>query len=184
MKKLILLTMLLMCGTAIAIGPTVSVDTQQVASIDYGNSITVELGYFLGIDNYGPGLEPFVGVEWYPQWDDEGELQPPSVALAGARYFFSDVLDANSPIPLLPNLLLPILNEEILIRPFVEARFSMNFIDKDAGLMGLGSGFLIKTSPDSPVSLKFKIRYDDTFIKLAEVDDNRINYYMGLYYQF
>jgi len=87
MKKLMLLMVALVCLMAIqvhAAGPTVSFITEQVANVDKGNSLGVEVGYFLGADN-GAGLEPYIGMDWWPRWDEEGDMETPSVVVLGVR---------------------------------------------------------------------------------------------------
>jgi len=184
MIKRMLIAIALVCLMAIpvqAAGPTVSIMTEQIANVDKGNSLTVELGYFLGIDS---GLEPYIGTQWWPQWDEVGDIEPPSVVVLGVRNHFKDVLDPNSIIPYLPDLLLIILNEDIEIKPYVGFQFTANFIDKNAGFMGLSSGILVKTSPDSNSALRFGIKYNDTFGDLAGVRDNRFDYEMGIFIPF
>jgi len=185
MKKYgMFLVLLLVAATAQAAGPTVSFITEQIANVDYGNSIGVEVGYFLGIEDSGPGLEPYIGTDWWPQWDDEGDIKPPSVIVLGVRQHLNDIIDPNSAIPLLPDLFLNILNEDVEIKPYVGFRFSANIADKDAGVMSLPVGILIKTTPGSNSALRFEVRYNDTFGDLASVPDNRLDYYMGLYIPF
>ena len=186
MKKLILtiLMVLCLCGAVQAAGLTVSVMTEQIANVDKGNSLGVEVGYFLGIDPAGPGLEPYVGCDWWPRWNEEGEMDPPSVAVLGCRQWFSDIVDPNSAIPFIPEIFLSILNEDVQIKPYVGFRFSANIIDKDAGLMSIPVGIAVRTSENSNSALRFEVRYNDTFGELSMVPDNRIDYYMGMYLQF
>ncbi len=163
-------------------GPAISFWTEQVAEVDSGNSLGIEFSYYLG--NETGGLEPYIGTDWWPRWDDEGDMEPPGVFVLGTRYHFSDIIDPNSAIPLIPGLFLAVLNEEISMTPYVNARFSANFIDKDAGLMSLGAGVSIKTTPDSDSALRFELRKTDTFGDLAVVPDNRLDLYMGIYYPY
>ena len=186
MIKRILITIALACLMTTLVqgaGLTVSFMTEQAVS-DKGNSLGVELGYFLGIDNNGPGLEPFVGVQWWPRWDDDGDLEPPGVVEFGGRYHFGDILDYDSAIPYIPELLLGILNEEMEAKPFISGRFTINFIDQDAGYMGLGTGILLRTTPESPAAIRFETRYGNGFSQLNGVPDNRLNFYLGAFYQF
>lgn len=185
MKKGILLmavVILGLCVTVRARGPTISFWTEQVAGVDEGNSLGFELGYYLGSDS--GGLEPYIGTDWWPRWDDEGDMKPPGVFVLGFRYHFADIIDPNSTIPLIPDVFLAILNEDIEMRPYVGPRFSANFIDKDAGLMSIGVGVSVKASPDSETALRFELRRSDTFGDLAGVPDNRFDLYMGFYYPF
>jgi len=186
MKRAILTIIVLLCLTAIAqaAGPTVSFMTEQVASVDKGNSLGIELGYFLGVDDSGPGLEPYIGCDWWPRWDDDGDMSPPSVVVLGARQWFSDIVDSNSIIPFIPQAFLAVLNEEIEIKPYISFRFSANIVDKDAGVMSIPAGITVKTSPTANSALRFEIRYSDTFGVLNVVPDNKFDYYMGIYIPF
>jgi len=178
---LLLLAMLVAAPAVEAAGPTVSFMTEQIAEVDKGNSIGVELGYMLGID---AGLEPYIGIEWWPNWDEEGDMAPPSVVVLGVRNWFKDIIDPNSTMPFIPNIFLSVLNEDIEMKPYIGIRFSANIIDKDAGVMSVPVGIAIKTSPDSNSALRFEARWSDTFGNLAAVPDNRVDYYMGLYIPF
>ena len=175
-KKLILTMILLYCGIANAMGPTVSFMTEQIASVDKGNSLSVEVGYMLGID---AGLEPYIGTEWWPRTDEA-----PSVLILGVRNHFKDILDPNSVIPFIPDLMLSVLNEDIEMKPYIGIRFSANLVDKDGGVMSIPAGILVKTSPDSNSALRFEARYSDTFGDLAVIPDGRIDLYMGIYIPF
>lgn len=184
MKRLIFTIIILcLCGHVQAAGPTVSFMTEQIASVDKGNSLSIELGYFLGIDG-GPGLEPFIGTDWWPRWDDDGDMKPPSVVVLGVRNHFSDLVDPNSAIPLIPDLFLTVLNEDVEIKPYIAFRFSANVIDKDGGVMSIPAGIFVKTSPESNSALRFEVRWNDTFGALSNVPDNRLDAYMGIYLPF
>ena len=188
MKKLveiiiIIIMVLILCASVQAAGVTVSVMTEQIANVDKGNSLGVEVGYFLGVDPAGAGLEPYIGCDWWPRWED-GEMAPPSVIVLGVRQWFSDIVDPNSAIPFIPKLFLTILNEDIQIKPYVGFRFSANIIDKDSGLMSIPVGISVKTSPGSNSALRFEARYNDTFGELSMIPDNRFDLYMGMTIQF
>ena len=123
-------------------------------------------------------------MDWWPRWDEEGEMEPPSVVVLGVRNWFGDLIDPNSVIPFVPDLFLSVLNEDVEIKPYIGFRFSANIIDKDAGLMSIPVGIAIKTSPESTAALRFEMRWNDTFGYLNAVPDNRLDYYMGLYLPF
>ena len=186
MKRVLLtiIAVLCLCVSAQAAGVTVSVMTEQIANVDKGNSLGVEVGYFLGIDPAGAGLEPYIGCDWWPRWDEEGDMAPPSVVVLGVRQWFSDIVDPNSAIPYIPSIFLTILNEDVQIKPYVGFRFSANIIDKDSGLMSIPVGISLKTSPGSNSALRFEARYNDTFGSLSMVPDNRFDLYMGMIIQF
>jgi len=164
-----------------ATGLTVSFMTEQVTSVNEGNSLGVEIGYFFGVDS---GLEPYIGMDWWPRWDEDGDMKPPSVVVLGVRNHFKDILDPNSAIPYLPDMFLTVINEDVEIKPYVGIRFSANIIDKNAGLMGIPVGLLVKTSPESNAALRFEVRYSDTFGDLSNVPDNQIDFYMGIWIPF
>ena len=177
----IIAVQLCLCLSVQAAGPTVSIMTEQITNVDEGNSLTFELGYFLGVDS---GLEPFIGTKYWPRWDEEGDMEPPSVVILGVRNHFKDVLDPNSIIPYLPEMLLMVLNEDIEIKPYIGLEFTANFIDKNAGFMAISSGVFVRTSPDSNSALRFGLKWNDTFGDLAGVRDNRLDYEMGLFIPF
>jgi len=185
MKRVLLSVIAVLCLTVSvqAAGLTVSVMTEQIAKVDQGNSLGVEVGYFLGIDPAGAGLEPFIGCDWWPRWED-GEMAPPSVIVLGARQWFADIVDPNSAIPFIPGIFLEILNEDVQIKPYVGFRFSANIIDKDSGLMSIPVGIAVKTSPGSNSALRFEARYNDTFGSLSMIPDNRFDLYMGIFMAF
>jgi len=185
MIKRALITIAIICMMIVpavkAIGPTVSFMTEQVTSVNKDNSLGVEVGYFFGVDS---GLEPYIGMDWWPRWDKDGDMAPPSVIVLGVRNHFKDILDPNSAIPFLPDLFLTVINEDVEIKPFVGVRFSANIIDKNAGLMSIPVGLLVKTSPESNAALRFEIRYSDTFGDLNSVPDNKLDFYMGIWVPF
>ena len=187
MKKLVLILIALVCTLFVpavqAAGPTVSVMTEQFTSVNNDNSLGVEFGYFLGADG-GAGLEPFIGTDWWPRWDDEGDMKPPSVVVLGVRNWFGDIIDPNSAIPFVPGVFLAVLNEDVEIKPYIGFRFSANLIDKDGGVMSIPAGITVKTSPESNSALRFEVRYNDTFGALNAVPDNRFDGYMGIYIPF
>ena len=185
MKKLVLILIALVCTLFVpavqAVGPTVSLMTQQLTSVNNDNVLGIEVGYFLGVDS---GLEPYIGLDWYPRWDEDGDMEPPSVVKIGVRNWFSDLIDPESAIPLIPDFLLAILNEDVEIRPYVAFDFSANFIDKDVGKMSFPAGIAVKTSPESNTALRFEVRWSDTFGDLNVVPDNQFDFYMGVFVPF
>ena len=182
--KKIIIAIALICLMTVqvqAAGPTVSFMTQQLTSVNNDNVLGIEVGYFLGVDS---GLEPYIGLDWYPRWDEDGDMEPPSVVKIGVRNWFSDLIDPESAIPLIPDFLLAVLNEDVEIRPYVAFDFSANFIDKDAGKMSFPAGIAVKTSPESNTALRFEVRWSDTFGDLNVVPDNRFDFYMGVFVPF
>ena len=107
---MIALICMLVVPTIKAAGPTVSFMTEQITNVDKGNSLLFEVGYFLGAKN-GPGLEPYAGTIWWPRWDEEGEMTPPSIIVLGVRNWFDDLVDSNSAVPFIPKAFLTILND-------------------------------------------------------------------------
>jgi len=181
MIKKLLLTITLICIMALpifAVGPTVTLLTEQVARVDSSNEVTLRVGYNFASED--GGIEPFIGTQWRPRWDEEGDMEPPGVVALGALYHFPDLIDPNSAIPLIPAWLSTIINPDVEVRPYLGYQMTVNFIDKDSGFMGALGGIRIKVTPESNTSFDFEIRYDDTFGGLAIVPDNRLNYYMGL----
>ena len=181
MIKRLLIAIALCCFIAtplFAVGPTVTFLTEQVASVDSSNEITLRVGYNFASEQ--GGLEPFIGTQWRPRWDEDGDMKPPSVVALGTLYHFPDLIDPNSAIPFIPDWLSTIVNPSVEVRPYLGYQMTVNFIDKDAGFMGALGGIRIRVTPESNTSLDFEIRYDDTFGDWAVIPDNRLNYYMGL----
>jgi len=181
MIKRLLIAIVLCCFIVtpiFAVGPTVTFLTEQVARVDSSNELTLRAGYNFATEN--GGLEPFIGTQWRPRWDEEGDMEPPSVVALGALYHFPDLIDPNNAIPYLPGFLSTIINPDVEVRPYMGYQMTINFIDKDSGLQDFLGGIRIKVTPESNTSLDFEIRYGDTFGDLAVVPDNRFNYYMGL----
>jgi len=176
MRKTILTmvtVMLMLCSSAHAAGLTVWGLTEQATSVNNDNSITGRLGYFLGIDDNGPGLEPFIGSVWRPK--DEA----PQVITVGAVQHLRDIIDPDSVIPLLPNMFLAVISEEVIIRPYFGGQCTINFVDRDAGFIGALAGTTIKIEPKSPNELVLELSYDAMFGDLAGVPDHEFKGYLG-----
>ena len=172
MKKLITMFIpLMLCASVQAMGFTVWGLTEQATSVNSDNSLTGRVGYYLGSDN--GGLELFVGSIW--RVNDKA----PQVMTLGAVQHMADLLDPNGPIPFIPDLLLPIINENVSIRPYIGGRFTINFIDRDSGLFGGIAGIAVKLSPEANSELVFEGSYDNTFGDLNSVPDNKFKAYMG-----
>ena len=125
------------------------------------NAVTLRLGYFLGVNDEGGGLEPFIGTCFYPK-DDY-----PQVIALGAKQYLPDVLDENSPIPYLPNILLMVITEKAVMRPYFGGDFTINLADRDAGFFEFLGGVDIKLSPEANSSVEFETIYGSMFGDLS-----------------
>jgi len=184
MKNLILSIVLLLSLTLSvqAAGLSASFLTEQVANVDGTNAIAFRLGYYLGAEE--GGLEPFLGTDWRPNWNEEGEMDPPSVLAFGVINHFTDLVDSENKLPLIPDFFLGFLNEDVEIRPYIGTQFSINFPRKDAGFMGGLAGIKVRVYPKDRVLWLFEARYDDVFDALSAIPDNQLNAYFGLCYPF
>jgi len=157
MKKLLLILgiIILTCSMVQAAGLTVAVMTEQVTSVNSDNALTARLGYYLGNEN--GGLEPFIGCVWFPREDT------PQVITLGAIQRLSDVLDPESQIPLLPGMLLKVITEDAVMRPYFGGQCTINLIDKDAGLIEAMAGVSIKLTPEATSSIEVETSYGSMF---------------------
>jgi len=183
MIKRTLITIALVCFMVLpvfAAGPTVTVLTEQLTGIN-SPAINLRLGFFLGFDS---GLEPFIGTEFRPEWDEEDKIKPPSVVKAGVLNWFKDVVDSNSVIPLIPDLFLIFLNEDIQIRPYVGVEWTMDFVNRGGGFMAGIAGFELKTNANSKASILLEGKMYETFDEYAVIDDNRLVWSTAFMYRF
>lgn len=175
MKRLILTIIAVLCLTVSvqAAGLTIWGLTEQLTTVEADNSLTGRVGYFLGIGENG-GLEPFIGSVWRPRIDDV-----PQVITLGAVQHLSDLVDPNNSLPYIPDFFVSILNEDTVIRPYIGAQFTINFVDRDSGFIGFIGGVTVKLEEDARSELVFELGYNDTFNALAGVPDNEISGYLG-----
>ena len=176
MKKLLLtiILVLALCGISNATGLTLWGLTEQISSQTGDDALTGRVGYMLGIDSKGSGLEPFIGSIWRVKTDDI-----PQVLTIGAVQHMPDLVDPNSNIPYIPDLFLSVMNEDVSIRPYLGAQCTINLVDRDSGFIGGIAGVSIMLTPESNSQLVFEISYDETYDKLREVADNEFKGYMG-----
>ena len=146
--------------------------TEQISNVDSDNSLTGRIGYDLSVSDKG-GLEPFLGSVWRPR---DGN---PQVIVLGAVQHMPDLIDPNSSVPFLPDLFLSVMNEEVVIRPYIGAQFTVNFIDEDVGYYGAIAGITLQLEPGAKSQLVFEASYDKTFGALEDVPDNQVKGYMG-----
>lgn len=164
-KKWILAITLVLCLPMIAhaAGLTVSVLTEQAMSVNSDNALTARVGYYLGSEN--GGLEPFIGCVWFPREDT------PQVITLGAIQHMADMLDLDSTIPVLPKLLLSIITEQAVMRPYFGAQCTINLIDRDVGFIEAIAGFSIKLTPEAKSTTIFETGYGSMFGDLSGRDD-------------
>jgi len=160
-----------------AVGWTIWGLTQQVNDIDgYSNELAGRVGY--SFDSGAGGLEPFVGSVWHP------ESGSPQVMTLGLILHSGDILDPNSPLPWIPDILLTVLSEEMVARPYAGFQSTINLFDADAGFSGGMTGILVKTTPDAVAEMAFELAYDNKFLALADLGDNELRGYIGIRYPF
>jgi len=138
------------------------------------DALSFRVGYMLGIDSKGSGLEPFIGSVWRPKTDDI-----PQVLVLGAVQHLPDLVDPNGPIPYIPDVLTKLLNEDVVIRPYIGAQCTVNFIDRDTGFIGGIFGFAIMLEPEAKSQLIFEMSYDNAFNELNQIYDNELKGYIG-----
>jgi len=162
---------------ASAVGWTVWGLTQQVNDIDgYSNELAGRVGY--SFDSGAGGLEPFIGSVWLP------ESGAPQVMTLGLILHSGDILDPNSPLPWVSDLLLVVLSEDMVARPYAGFQSTINLFDKDAGFSGAMTGVLVKTTPDAVAELVFEMAYDNKFLDWSDQSDNELRGYIGIRYPF
>ena len=166
MKRVILsiILALCLCSAVQAAGLTITAITEQYTSVNPDNSLQLLLGYDLSLTDKG-GLEPFIGFTWYPR-DDY-----PQVISFGALQHMADILDSESNLPILPGLLLQVITEDAVIRPFIGGQFTINLLDRDAGFFELLAGAEIMLQPDANSSLLFMGSYGSMFGDLSGRED-------------
>ena len=132
MIKRILLTIALVCLLMTvqvqAAGITLWGVTDQVIDADESASTAGRLGYYFGDDK--GGLEIFGGATWHP------ESKGPQVLSIGVIEHLPDLIDPNNPLPLIPNILLAFINEDVEARPYVGLEGTFNFVEEDVGYYG------------------------------------------------
>ncbi len=169
MKKLIatLIIALCLCGSVQAAGLTLWTLTDQLTSIDEDNSISGRVGYSFASDN--GGLEIYVGSTWYKT------DATPQVMSLGIVEHLPDLIDPNNPLPWIPGLLTAIVNEEVVMAPYVGIQGTFQFVDEDAGLFGVMAGVKIKVTPKSASEWIVEGRYINPFGDLYGVNKAQLS---------
>jgi len=140
-----------------------------------GSAVTTRFGYQIG------QIEPFVGSVWYNDYPtDPGEQEPPQVLEVGVLLHLPDLIDSNSPFPLLPDIILMAIPEGADARPYFGPCFTVNLLDKDSGKYGLKAGVEYKKSPDIPISIVMEVEYADYFGALSAIHDNELLFSAGV----
>lgn len=166
-KRLFTIALLIIANICTIARPadlTVSMMTEQAMSVDSDNAITARIGYYLGNEN--GGLEPFIGCVWFPK------EETPQVITIGVIQYLGDVLEDDSIVPILPELLLAVITEDAVINPYFGALCTINLLDQDAGLIEAIFGVNIKLTPDANSLLVFETGYGSMFGDLSGRDDH------------
>jgi hypothetical protein len=170
MKKLLILTMILLCSS-IAQAGEVTVTVLGNESIDWTQaSILGRVGYL-----HQDTLEVYGGAVWWPNFKvDEDEEEPDYAFCTGVLYHWMDVLDPNNPIPFIPETLLKIIPEQMVARPYIGGQV----LFKNDGAIGGVVGLTCKAKPGDNVSLKIEGQGHNTFRDLAAIPED-LKLYIG-----
>uniref|UniRef100_A0A6M3JET2 Outer membrane protein beta-barrel domain-containing protein n=2 Tax=viral metagenome TaxID=1070528 RepID=A0A6M3JET2_9ZZZZ len=178
MKKVLLaiVVMLALCGVVKADGFTVWGLTENKVGLE-DNGITGRVGYQYDF------IEAILGSTWRPDYDAEGDISPPQVFSLGVIAHMADVIDANNPIPWVPEFLLTFINDEMVAQPYFGFQGSFN-IDSDAGFTGAIVGIQTKTKAENKSAMVFELAYNNNFLDLKAVPDNEIVFSFGFRFGF
>ena len=134
-------------------------------------SVTGRIGY--EVDS----IEPFIGFTARPETDF------PQLWSLGVIYHLPDLVEEDSPIPWLPEILLTFVNGDVIARPYIGGQASWNVMEEDAGFSGALMGLTIKTTDASPMSFVAEVQKNSTFGDLGNVSgDYRLS--LGVRYLF
>ena len=168
MKNVILtLTMILLCS-GIAQARDVQFSFWGLTEQSFSQSNNAVIGR-AGIQY--ENMELFLSSTWWPSFNEEGDLRPPQVYGLGACYHFPDLIDANSPVPWIPEALMSFIPEAFLARPYIGGQATVNF-DEDSGYAGLLAGLQIKANENDKTALITEAQFLNTFNELAAVPDD------------
>lgn len=157
--------------------------------IETGNSdATAAMSGRLGIESKESNLEGFIGITGWPKWDAiEGRLmsEPPVVLEIGGIYHFDDIIDPNSPVPWIPEILAGYLNPELEARPYVGV---LSTIGRDGSAYGTLVGFEMGKDENSNITLNIEGQFLNVGHELAEAgitDEFRVMIFLkGKAFQF
>jgi len=135
--------------------------------IETGNSdATAAMSGRLGLQS--DNLEGFLGVTGWPQWDalnSKLRSEPPIVFEVGGLYHFEDIVDVNSPVPWLPEILVGFLNPEVEARPYTGI---VTTVANKGSYYGTIVGLEMSTKPDSKVSTNIELQMNQVDGEVAE----------------
>jgi len=167
----------LMSGTVRADGITIWGLTEQ--DFNSQNAITGRAGYQYDF------IEGFVGSTWRPRYEvDTGEMKPPQVISLGTIVHMRDLIDPNNPLPWVPEILLGILPEKMVMQPYFGGQDTWNFGDEDAGFYGAIIGIQSKTEPVSKSSFIAEFDYNEFFKDLSAVPSDKFKLNLGFRFMF
>ena len=142
-------------------------------SFDSESTVIGRIGYemddfFLREPNNS--VEVFVGTTWIPEMNgEEGKVDPPTTMSLGVIYHFSDLIDANNPLPWIDDALLSVIPEEVSARPYIGGQGTFTFVDDDGGLYSGMIGVLAKVKEDAAWDMVFELTYNNLIYELATV---------------
>lgn len=111
-------------------------------------------------------------------------VEPPQVFCLGLLRHTNDLIDPNSPVPWIPDILLTILPEDLVAVPYAGAQVTVGLFDTDAGFYGGIVGLLCKTNPESKSSLVLEAQYNKMYDDLAIVPDDEVRLNVGFRFYF
>ena len=154
-------------------------------SFDSESSVVGRLGYAMDdflLKDEDASIEIFIGTTWIPETNGEtGKIDPPTTLSLGGLYFLPDIIDSDSPIPWIPDLLLTVLPEKAEAKPYIGGQATFNLIDNDAGLLGGIVGIKAKTQPDALWDLIFEADYNNFIYDLSTLPyDDEFVYTAGI----
>ena len=180
MKRAILTIIAVLCLTA-SVQAEIGVTLWGLTEQDFGgaNAITGRIGYQLG------NIEAFVGSTWAPKYKEgTREMEPPQVFSVGALYHYVDLLDVNSPMPWIPDVLLMVIPEDVVIQPYFGVQGTYNIVDTDAGFFGEIVGLQLKAKAEDKSSFIIEAQYNNAFNDLAGRNENQLVMYAGARFLF
>ena len=166
---LTILIVLLLTSVSFADGITVW-GLSEVSAGDE-RALVARVGYETGL------VEAFAGTTWRPDAD------APQVVSLGAVHYFADIVEPNSVVPFIPDVLMTFLHPGTVAQPYIGGQATFNLLDKDAGFMGIITGLQIKAEESSKAAVVAEIMVNDYFGDLGGVSDQwRLS--LGVRYAF
>lgn len=161
MKSLltILIILIVLFMACVASGDGVTLWGLSEVSAGDETALSARVGYEVG------KIEAFAGTTWRPDYD------APQVLSLGAVHYFADIIDPNSVVPFIPDVLMTFMHPGSVAQPYIGGQATFNLLDKDAGFMGIITGLQIKADEDSRAAIVAEVMVNDYFGDLGGVND-------------